>query len=76
MLSADRIRHKELRKMFRGESARLDARWVRKLENVLASLNVIVSPDELTIYRCHVLTGDRKGSFALHVSPNWRVTFA
>jgi len=35
----------------------------------------MVSPTELTIYRCHALSGDRKGAFALHVSPNWRIIF-
>ena len=38
-------------------------------------MNVIVSPAELAHFRCHELSGDRKGCYALHVSPNWRITF-
>ncbi len=42
---------------------------------MLASLNVITSPNELTFYRCHELAGNRKGTFSLRVSPNWRLTY-
>jgi proteic killer suppression protein len=75
LLDATKIRHRELRRLFQGSRSKIDPRWVRKIENILASLNVIVSPAEMTLYRCHELKGDRKGTFALHVSPNWRVTF-
>jgi toxin HigB-1 len=75
VLTPARIRNKELRKVLAGEPARIDARWRPKIERMLAALNVTVSPTELNIYRCHELTGDRKGTFALAVSPNWRLTF-
>lgn len=75
MLERSRISHKELRKLYDGEPAKIDARWRRKLERIMASLNVITAPTELTFYKCHALTGDRSGTFALHVSPNWRVIF-
>jgi len=75
MLEHSRIRHKELRKLFVGKSAKINARWQGKLERMLASLNVITSPNELTFYRSHALTGDRKGTYSLHVSANWRLTF-
>lgn len=42
---------------------------------MLAALNVAVNPEELTMFRCHRLTGDRRDSWAMHVSPNWRLTF-
>jgi proteic killer suppression protein len=75
VLDASRIRHRELRLLFAGKPAKVDARWKRKLERMLSSLNVMVSPDELALYRCHALHGDRAGTYALHVSPNWRLTF-
>jgi proteic killer suppression protein len=75
MLTADRIKHKELRKLFAGKSHKIGAQSVPKLQRILASLNQIVSPHELTINRFHELSGDRKGQFALHVTANWRITF-
>lgn len=76
MLTPERIKDKELRKLFVGKRSRIGARFVPKLQRMLASLNQIVSPEELTIYRCHELKGDRKGVYALHVTRNWRVTFS
>ncbi len=76
MLTPERIRHKELRKLFEGKRAKIGADVTPKLLRILASLNQIVAPEELTVYRCHELKGDRKGTFALHVTANWRVTFA
>lgn len=76
MLEAKRIKHRELRKLFEGKRNKIDSRYVAKLERILAQLNIIVSPFELTLYRCHALTGDRQGTFSLHVSANQRLTFA
>ena len=75
MIESARFKHKELRHLFEGRRNRIDARWRRKIERALAQMNVITSPNELTHLRCHELTGDRKGCFALHISPNWRITF-
>lgn len=75
MIDSSRFKHRELRKLFEGKQNRIDARWRRKIERALAQLNVIVAPTELTHFRCHELSGDRKGCFALHISPNWRLTF-
>ena len=30
---------------------------------------------KLTVWRAHQLTGDRKGTWSLTVSRNWRITF-
>ena len=75
MIDSTRFKHKELRNLFEGRRNRIDARWRRKIERALAQLNVVVTPAELTHFRCHELSGDRKGCYALHVSPNWRITF-
>lgn len=75
MLTPERIKDKELRKLFLGRRAKLDARWTDKLERMLASLNVITGPEELTFYKAHALTGDLKGSYSLHVNANWRLVY-
>ena len=45
---------------------------------MLAFLESMSDPAELFAlprWRSHVLTGDRKGIWSLHVSRNWRLTF-
>ena len=75
MIDPARFKHKELRRLFEGQPAKIDARWKRTIERALAQLNVVVSPAELTHSRCHELTGPRRGCFAMRISPNWRITF-
>ena len=64
-----------MRSLFFGRRARIDDRWRREIERMLAALNAAVQPEEMTMYRCHRLTGDKKGVWAMRVSPNWRLTF-
>jgi toxin HigB-1 len=75
LIDPTRFKNKELRKLFAGQPSKIDARWRRKIERALAQMNVIVSPTELAHLRCHELSGPRKGCYALHISPNWRLTF-
>ena len=75
MIEPSRFKNKELRRLFEGQPSKIDARWRRKIERALAQMNVIVSPTELTHLRCHELSGPKKGYYALHISPNWRLTF-
>ena len=49
-----------------------------KLRNMLGFLQDMEAEDELyalPVWRAHRLTGDRKGTWSLHVSRNWRLTF-
>lgn len=49
-----------------------------KLRNMLAYLDGIGEADELwalTSWKPHVLTGNRSGTWSLHVTRNWRLTF-
>lgn len=49
-----------------------------KLRKMLAFLGDMEDPHELRslpTWRAHVLTGDRKGVWSLHVTRNWRLTF-
>jgi proteic killer suppression protein len=51
---------------------------VDKLRKILAFLDAMQEPQELRdlpVWKAHVLTGARKGTWSLHVSRNWRMTF-
>ena len=43
----------------------------------LTTLNAAALPGELNIpgFAFHTLTGDRKGTYSVKVSGNWRITF-
>jgi proteic killer suppression protein len=72
------FRHKGLKRLFetgaaKGVSPDLVARLVRQLD----FLNRAVSPFDLNLpgYRLHELKGQRKGTWSVNVSGNWRLTF-
>ena len=72
------FRHKGLKQLFetgksRGVSADLTRRAVRQLD----LLNRATQPSDVNLpgYRLHELKGDRKGTWSLTVSGNWRITF-
>ena len=51
---------------------------VDKLRKMLAFLDAIEDPEEvraLTAWKAHVLTGDRKDTWSLNVTRNYRLTF-
>jgi len=56
----------------------LSADAVDKLRKILAFLDAMQDPKELRTlptWKAHILTGDRKGTWSLHVTRNWRMTF-
>jgi len=73
------VRHRGLRRLIEDN----DARGIRpdlldRVRNILAVL--IVVPDMSGVYgppgwRIHQLTGDRRGTWSISVSGNWRITF-
>ncbi len=72
------FRHKGLKQLFetgksRGVSADLTRRAVRQLD----LLNRAGQPSDVDLpgYRLYELKGDRKGTWSLTVSGNWRITF-
>ena len=73
------IVHKGVRRLFENDDPkglRVDA--VDKLRKMLAVLQDIGSAADLAgipFWKAHRLTGDRKGTWALHVTRNWRLTF-
>ncbi len=71
--------HKGLRRFIeRDGPSGLPPPFVEKIRNMLSFLQEVDSPDELRAmpaWRAHILSGDRKGTWSLTVSRNWRITF-
>ena len=74
------IRHKGLRRLVETDDASgVPAVYADKLRKMISYLEAVAEVGELNAipsWKAHRLTGDRKGTWALHVSPNWRLTFA
>lgn len=78
MLDSRRIPDRALRRFWeKGDDGKIHAPWRRKVRRVLIAFDVAVSPQELDIpgFGFHELKGDRRGTFAVTVSGNWRITF-
>lgn len=78
MIDPSRIKSKALKRCWvRGDTSKINPDWVRRVQRILAQLNVVVSPDEMDLpgFGWHKLSGDRKETYSVTVSSNWRVTF-
>ena len=72
------FRHKGLAKFFEtGSKARVQAQHAERLRLILGRLSAATSPQDMALpgLGLHPLGGDRKGTWAVSVSGNWRVTF-
>lgn len=73
------IAHKGLRRLYEDNSSKgLSADTVDKLRKMLAFLDAMQNPEQLRAlptWKAHILTGDRKGTWSLHVTRNRRLTF-
>ena len=71
------IKHKGLRRMYE-ENDRSGIRpdLVEKIQKILSALDAANGPEDmvLPLFRFHPLTGDRRGTYAVTVKANWRVT--
>lgn len=71
--------HKGLRRLYEDDSAKgVPAAAADKLRKMLFTLDNLRSPDQLhgfMTWKAHPLTGNRKGSWSLFVTKNWRLTF-
>lgn len=79
MLEPSKIRHKHLKRYFLHEDKRgLNENWIPRIRRILNALDVAVSASELDMpgWHWHELKGNRKGTFSVSVSGNWRITFA
>lgn len=71
--------HKGLERFFlRGTTAGIQAKHARRLRLILGRLNVATEPRDMALpgLDLHLLKGERKGTWAVSVSGNWRITFA
>lgn len=72
------FKHKGLERFFSKSDYRgIPAQYAARIERLLDRLDAAVKPDDMDLpgYRFHPLKGDRKGTYAVSVSGNWRMTF-
>jgi proteic killer suppression protein len=71
--------HKGLKKLYADDSPRgVPPDTVDKLRKMFAFLDDMEDPEELRAlpsWKVHTLSGDRKGTWSLSVTANWRLTF-
>ncbi len=73
------VAHRGLKRfMQHNEASGLPAPVVERVRNILTFLQEMESAQELhdvPSWKAHHLTGDRKGTWSLTVTRNWRITF-
>ena len=72
------FRHKGLGRFFTtGERKGIDARQADRIRRILDRLDAAVRPEDLNLpgYKFHGMKGVSKGTYAVSVSGNWRITF-
>ena len=72
------FKHKGLEKFFsKGIKSGIQAKHAERLRLILGRLNVSINPRDMALpgLNLHELKGARKGTWAVKVSGNWRVTF-
>lgn len=72
------FRHKGLERYFAESDRRgIDARQAARIQRILDRLDAATRPEDMALpgYQFHPLKGDRKGTYAVSVSGNWRITF-
>ncbi len=74
----NKFKHSGLEKFFSsGTTAGIQPHHAKRLRLILAQLNVSTSPQDMSLpgLDLHELKGDRKETWSVKVSGNWRVTF-
>jgi len=72
------FRHKGLERFFTtGSKAGIQVQHAVRLRVILGRLNVSIAPEDMNLpgLDLHQLKGDRKGTWAVKVSGNWRIIF-
>ena len=61
----------------KGDRSRIRPDLVGKVERILARLDASAEAKDMDVpgFGLHAMTGDRKGTWSVVVSRNWRVTF-
>ena len=78
-MSIRNFRHKGLGRFFAtGNKAGIQAKHAERLRLILGRLNAAASARDMALpgLELHELRGGRKGTWAVKVSGNWRVTFS
>ena len=74
------VTHKGLQRFVERDTASgLSPASVEKVRNIVTSLPDMEGVQELRVFpqwKPHQLTGDRKGTWSLTVTKNWRITFS
>ncbi len=73
------VAHRGLRRFIeRDDPSGLDPAVIEKVRNIITFLQEMEFPSELrrlSHWKAHQLSGDRKGTWSLAVSRDWRITF-
>ncbi|MBI3249524.1 MAG: type II toxin-antitoxin system RelE/ParE family toxin [Deltaproteobacteria bacterium] len=72
------VKHKGLERFFlTGSKAGIQVQQAERLRLILGRLNAATAPEDMRLpgVDLHQLKGDRKGTWAVKVSGNWRITF-
>ena len=73
------VAHKGLRRLIEeNDTAGVQPAFVPKLRRIISFLQDMAQEEELRTvpgWRVHMLTGNRRGTWSLVVSANWRITF-
>ena len=75
----NKFRHRGLEKYFTsGSKVGIQAKHEKRIRLILARLDASMSPQDMDLpgLKLHELKGKRKGTWAVSVSGNWRITFA
>jgi len=73
-----KFKHKGLKKLFEsGATSGIQPQHATRLRQILALLETAESIEDMDLpgLNLHELKGQRKGTYAVKVSGNWRVTF-
>jgi proteic killer suppression protein len=72
------LRHRGLKRLYqKGDASKLRADQLKRIEDVLAHLDVAGKPSDMNFpgYRLHRLKGGLKDVWSISISGNWRMTF-
>jgi proteic killer suppression protein len=72
------FKHRGVERFFTKSDQRgIPAKFAARLERMLDRLDNATHPHDMNLpgYKFHELTGQRKGTYSLSVSGNWRLTF-
>ncbi len=72
------LRHLGLKRLYeRGDRSSIGANMRGRVERILLVLDQAEALEDMDIpgFRLHQLTGERKGTWSIRVTANWRITF-